>query len=424
MSSLPLLLTPIPGPRSREWVDRLARRECPAITARRDRRAVAIGASDTDPVVWLEAHGVNVWDVDGNRFVDLQAGFGVCSAGHRHPAIVAAGQAQLARLPHAMGDAFPDVQRVLLMEKLCALSGLDRVIFGSSGSDAVEAAIKTALIATGRSRVLSFSGGYHGLASAPLAAIGYKREDFYSPFAGMLGVHTVVAPYGGAWPDLGEFAAVLVEPIQGRGGMREPPAGWLGALRRAARAAGALVIHDEVYSGFGRSGRVFAGEWSRESAEDGPDLLCVGKAMAGGFPISACIGSAAAMDAWGASRGEAIHTQTFLGNPTGCAMALAAIGVMEAEGLAERAEADGAWLKGELSKLPGVRGVSGRGLMLGVEVRGALGLSRRLLEAGWIVFPAGEGAEALGISPPLNIGREVLGAFVGVLGGMIGGADG
>lgn len=415
---LPSVHTDVPGPLSRAWVDRLAARECPGITARRARRAVAIGAADTDPIVWEKAQGENVWDVDGNRFVDLCAGFGVASVGHRHPRVVAAGQAQLATLPHAMGDAFPDPRRIELMERLCALTGQDRVIFGSSGSDAVEAAFKTAILATGRSRILTFDGGYHGLAAAPLAAIGYHVEAFQHPFAALLGTFADRAPYGGSLPDLTPYAAVLVEPLQGRGGMRAPPVGWLQALHDAARRAGTLVIHDEIYSGFGRTGTLFASQDPADPCER-PDLLCIGKALAGGFPISACLGSAVVMDAWGASTGEAIHTQTFLGNPVGCAMALAALDVVEREDLPGRAARVGAALSARLRTVPGVRDVTGRGLMLGIQVANALGLTRALLERGWIILPCGERADALGFTPPLTIAEETVDAFVETLRGLL-----
>jgi 4-aminobutyrate aminotransferase-like enzyme len=408
-NDLPLLRTELPGPQSRAWVDRLAARECPGVTARRARRAAALGASDTDPVVWSEALGSNVLDVDGNVLVDLCAGFGVAALGHRHPAIVAAGQAQLARLPHAMGDAFPDVRRIELMERLCALTGMDRVLFGSSGSDAVEAAIKTARLATGRSRILSFEGGYHGLASAPLAVIGYHVEAFQGPFQPLLGTHGDLAPWGGGFPDLRVYAAVLVEPLQGRGGMRAPPAGWLAALHAAASAAGTLVIHDEIYCGFGR-----AGDWLAGSPLQ-PDLLCVGKSLAGGYPISACLGTAAAMDAWGASKGEAIHTQTFLGNPVGCAMALASLEEMERIDLPARVRETGAWLTEHLLAVPGVHGVTGRGLMLGVRVDHALALMRAMQARGYLVLPAGEHGEVLGFTPPLTTSREVLAGAVEAL---------
>ena len=411
---LPELKTAVPGPQSRAWVDRLAARECPGITARRARRAASIGAADTDPIVWDRAQGENVWDVDGNCFVDLCAGFGVAAVGHAHPAVVAAGQAQLARLPHAMGDAFPDPRRIELMERLCALTGQDRVIFGSSGSDAVEAALKTALLATGRSRVLAFEGGYHGLAATPLSAIGYHIEAFQGPFRPLLGAFTDIVPYGGdpaGWPDLEGYAAILVEPLQGRGGMRAPSPGWLAALHAAAHRTGTLVIHDEIYSGCGRTGTFLASHGSPP-----PDLLCLGKALAGGFPLSACLGTAAVMDAWGASKGEAIHTQTFLGNPTGCAMALAALDVIDREGLTTRAAITGGALVEALGTIPGVTGVTGRGLMLGVHLPDSLTVTRRLLERGYIVLPCGERAEALGLTPPLGLSEQAMWGFVGALG--------
>ncbi len=411
---LPSVQTEVPGPVSRAWVDRLAARECPGITARRARRAAAIGAADTDPIVWAESEGENVWDVDGNRFVDLCAGFGVASIGHRHPRVVAAGQAQLAHLPHAMGDAFPDPRRIELMERLCALTGQDRVIFGSSGSDAVEAAFKTAVLATGRARILTFDGGYHGLAAAPLAAIGYHVQAFQHPFKALLGTFADRAPYGGALPDLTPYAAVLVEPLQGRGGMRAPPVGWLQGLSDAARRAGCVVIHDEIYSGFGRTGTMFASQNPADPC-DPPDLVCVGKALAGGFPISACLGSAAVMDAWGASTGEAIHTQTFLGNPVGCAMALAALTVVDDERLPSRAARVGADLTARLLALPGVQGVTGRGLMLGIRMDNPLAATRALLQRGWIILPCGERADALGFTPPLPIADETVDGFVQIV---------
>lgn len=405
-ADLPDLRTPVPGPASRAQVDHLARTECPAITARRARRAAALGVADTDPVVWDEALGANVLDVDGNRFVDLTAGFGVAAVGHRHPAVVAAGQAQLARLPHAMGDAYPDRSRVALLDALTARAGLPRAILGLSGSDAVDAALKTARLATGRDHVVAFSGGYHGLASGPLAALGYHVRAFREPFAPFLGTHVRLAPYGGALPDLSDVAAVVVEPLQGRGGMRAPPDGWLAELHHRARAQGALVVHDEIFSGLGRTGAWLATELR-------PDLLCLGKALGGGTPLSACLGTAEVMDAWGASTGEAIHTQTFLGHPVGCAMALAVLAVVDAERLPERARVEGSRWAEALARFGPV---SGRGLMLGLHLPDPLRTSRRLLERGWIALPAGERGECLGLTPPLTIDRSLLDAFVATLG--------
>jgi len=407
-ADLPLLVTPIPGPASRSWIDRLAARECPAITARRARRADALGVADTDPIVWAAALGSNVEDVDGNRFVDLTAGFGVAGVGHRNASVVEAGKAQMERLLHAMGDAFPDTGRVLLLEKLAALTGMSHGILGSSGSDAVEAALKTARIASGRDGVLSFEGGYHGLTYGALAAIGYRAEAFRAPFAGQLGDHVRWAPFGELPEDLSDVGAVLVEPIQGRGGIRVPPADWLAALRERCDRDGALLIVDECYTGFGRTGAWFAYQ------EEGviPDLLCVGKALGGGFPISACLGTAEVMAAWGASAGEALHTQTFLGNPLGCAMALASLEYMERRALPARASQVGSWLAGELARFGEVRG---RGLMLGVELPDALGVSRALMERGYIILPAGPAAEVLAVIPPLTISQHQLVGFLDAL---------
>ena len=405
-ADLPRLLTHGPGLQSRAWVDRLARRECPAITARRSRRAAEIGSADADPIVWAEAVGANVRDVDGNVYVDLTAGFGVAAVGHRHPGVVAAVRGQLDTLIHAMGDAFPDPRRIELMEDLVARTGMDRVILGTSGSDAVDAAVKTAAIDTGRHQIVAFRGGYHGLALGPLAALGYNQQAMRQPFEGLLSRHVNWADYGGALPDLSEVAAVLVEPIQGRGGMREPPAGWLAALHDAARKAGALIIHDEIYSGCGRTGTFLATPLR-------PDILCLGKALGGGFPLSACLGTAAAMDAWGASTGAAIHTQTFLGHPVGCAAGLAALAAIDSQ-LPEVQQA-GAWLQNALVQVPGVKAVTGRGLMLGVHVADSLRVTRDLLQRGYLVLPCGERAEALGLTPPYVLTGAQAEGFVAAL---------
>lgn len=406
-TDLPLIQTAMPGPQSRAWIDRLAARECPAITARRARRASEIGAVDTDPIVWESAIGSNVFDVDSNRLVDLTAGFGVMAVGHQNPAVVVAVQAQAARLMHAMGDAFPDPQRIALMEALCERTGMDRVILGTSGSDAVEGAIKTCIVATGRRTIVSFTGGYHGLASGSLAVLGYQPGAMRDPFASILGQHHQLATWGGELPDLSRVAGVIVEPIQGRGGMREPPAGWMERLHQKARLQGCLIVHDEVFSGGGRTGAFLATPLK-------PDLLCLGKAIGGGLPVSACLGTAKVMDSWRLSAGAAVHTQTFLGHPLGCAAALAAL--PELDRLAEGVPAKEERLRRGLSALSGVRAISGRGLMLAIHVDESLRTMRELLGRGYLTLPCGERAEALGITPPLCITDEQLDGFVLALG--------
>ena len=406
-TNLPHLRSVIPGPQSQQWIDRLARHECPAVTARRARRASSLGVAQDDPIVWKSAIGSNVVDVDGNCFVDLTAGFGVAGAGHRNEKVVQALQHQSTQLLHAMGDAFPDPQRIKLMEQLAELTELDQCLLGCSGSDSIEAAIKTARLATGRHEVLAFHNGYHGLAFGSLAATDYKADSFRAPFVNQLGAHVQHAEYGGNIPDLSTIGAVIVEPVQGRGGIVEPPSGWLATLIDKAHAAGALVIFDEIYTGFGRTGDRFA-TFHESLNGRRPDLICIGKAMAGGFPISACVGSAEVMAAWGASKGEALHTQTFLGNPLGSAMALAAIA--ELEDLRPAVGEKSHFLRQQLEN--NSLHVRGRGLMLGIELDDALSASRKLLKKGYIVLPAGPNCEVLAVTPPLCITEKQLKDFV------------
>ena len=180
---LPRVQTPIPGAKGRDWVERLAASECPALTTRRKRRAEQTGASH-DPIVWVEASGSNVIDADGNRYVDLTSGFGVAFVGHRHPEVVEAVERQSSRLIHALGDLYPSDVKIELLERLCALSpwAESRAMLSLSGADAVTAALKTAVLATGRTRVVAFEGGYHGLSYGPLAVSGYA-ERFRKPLA-------------------------------------------------------------------------------------------------------------------------------------------------------------------------------------------------------------------------------------------------
>lgn len=409
-TELPLLKTEVPGPSSQSWIDRLALHECPAITARRARRAASLNQNNDDPIVWSQAVGAVVVDTDGNRFLDLTAGFGVAAVGHRNPNVVSAGQQQLGTLIHAMGDAFPDTTRIRLLESLAHRTGLSRSILGCSGSDSIDAAIKTACIATKRHRVLAFSNSYHGLAFGSLPTTDYKSKAFRSPFTNQLGSHVDHAPFGGTLPNLKEYGAIIVEPIQGRGGIQEPPEGWLCQLIDKAHEAGALVIFDEIYTGFGRTGIPFA--FMHDSLKGRkPDLLCLGKALGGGFPISVCIGKAEVMDSWGASKGESIHTQTFLGNPLGCAMALAAL--EELDRLLPGVQPKSDWFRKELHK----RGFTtrGRGLMVGIEHHNTLELSRNLMKRGIIVLPAGPNAEVLALTPPLMITEEQLLFFLSQL---------
>jgi 4-aminobutyrate aminotransferase-like enzyme len=294
--------------------------------------------------------------------------------------------------------------------------GPARAQLASSGSDAVEIALETALLATGRPGCVAFEGGYHGLSLGALDAT--SRAFFRDPFRARLPGATAFA----RWPDAADAAraargcrepvgAVLVEPIQGRGGERVPPAGFLAGLRALCDREGWLLIVDEVYTGFGRTGRWFACE--HEGVV--PDLLCVGKGLSSGMPLSACIGRAEVMDAWPPARGEALHTQTFLGHPPSCAAALASLAVLEEEKLVERAAELGALalrrLEGRLAGRPGVLDVRGLGLLLGVECdtpERASAACARALSRGVLLITSGDDGRVLSITPPLAIERELL----------------
>ena len=440
----PHVTVPPPGPGSRRLAAELARVESPNVTY----------LADDFPVFWDEAKGANVRDVDGNVYVDLTAAFAVAGPGHAHPRIVAAVQAQAARLMHGMGDVHPPAVKVDVLRALAAVApgGLRRAVLASSGAEAVEAALKTAAIATGKPRVLAFHGGYHGLTYGALAASG--RDDFKAPFAAQLGRIAAFAPYPyvyrstfGRDPDevcaatlrqveelldaSADVGAILVEPVQGRGGDVVPPDGFLPGLRRICDERGLLLVLDEIYTGFGRTGRWFACEhWGVA-----PDLLCVGKGMTGGMPFAACIGTDAAMEAWPRSTGEAIHTSTFLGHPLGCAAALASIAVLRDERLVERSAELGARLLARLREMtadhPRVGEVRGLGMMIGIElVRGhesrepAPELAGRVvvetLRRGVLTLGGGIHGNVLSLSPPFVLTDDQADAALSILGEVLG----
>lgn len=436
---LPRVATAPPGPESRRLAAELARVESPNVTY----------LADDFPVFWAEARGANVRDVDGNVYVDLTAAFAVAGPGHAHPRIVAAVQCQAETLLHGMGDVHPPAVKVDVLRALAEVApgGLHRAVLANSGAEAVEAALKTVAVATGKPRVLAFRGGYHGLTYGALAAAG--REDFKAPFTAQLGRIAAFAPYPYAYrsqfgddPDAvcdavlreverlldanGDIGAILVEPVQGRGGDVVPPDGFLPGLRRICDARGLLLVLDEIYTGFGRTGRWFACEhWSVV-----PDLLVVGKGMTGGMPFAACIGTDAVMEAWPRSTGEAIHTSTFLGHPLGCAAALASMAVLREERLVERSAELGARLLARLRAMtadhPHVGEVRGLGMMIGMEMvrdrasrEPAPELAGRIvietLRRGVLTLGGGIHGNVISLSPPFVITDEQADTALGVL---------
>jgi len=385
------------------------------------------------PIVWERAKGANVWDAEGRKYLDLTSAFGVAAAGHANPRVIAAGQKQMAKLTHAMGDVHPHAGKAELARELSRITferwpgeQTGKSIFCSSGFEAVEAALKTAYLATKKRGVIAFTGGYHGLGYGALNTT--HREHFRRPFQAQLGGfgHFVTFPSApaqlrGLEREIRRLlrtervGAILAEPIQARGGIQIPPDGFLRLLRKVCDDSRILLILDEIYTGFGRTGRWFACE--HESVA--PDLICLGKALAGGFPLSACVGRSDIIDrAWPPSTGEAIHTSTFLGHPVGCAMALAQIREVRRQRLPERSAAEGKWLKEELRlefRWPGgTAELRGRGLMVGVELRdkagkpdtaGCLKIIKEMLRRGFILLPEGEAANVISMTPPLTIRR-------------------
>ncbi|MBN1653654.1 MAG: aminotransferase class III-fold pyridoxal phosphate-dependent enzyme [Deltaproteobacteria bacterium] len=435
---LPDITVSPPGAVCERYIEILASTECLTLTARRARRREPSGLSH-DPIVWSAARGANVIDADGNRYVDLTSGFGAAAVGHGHPKVVEAIKLQAGKLLHALGDVHPSETKVQLLERMAQLAPFEhaRVILGLNGSDAIEAALKTAALATRRPGVLAFDGGYHGLSYGALATCGYK-ESFRSCFAQQLGRHVVLAPYPhrttsdrnsctnraiqaveSCWDRARlPIGAVLVEPIQGRGGVVQPPEGFLAELDRLCKEREALFVVDEIYTGLGRCGSW----WRCEDEGVEPDLICAGKALGGGLPISACIGKAEVMAAWGGPGQEALHTATFFGHPVCCAAALATLDVIDKEKLCQRAEKLGdkllSLLRESCGSSPSVVEVRGAGMLIGIELKNqahAVAIVRRLLEKGYLTLPAGVNNDVISITPPLTIAPELIEGFVEAL---------
>jgi 4-aminobutyrate aminotransferase/(S)-3-amino-2-methylpropionate transaminase len=373
-----------------------------------------------------------VLDADGNRYVDLAAGFGAMLLGHSHPDIVETVRKQSGQLLMALGDLYPSTLRLEFEQRLLQAMGLDgwKVMLGQSGSDAITCALKTAMLATGRPGVIAFSGAYHGLGHAPLALCGL-REGYRLPFAPQLNswVEFLSYPNDEARADetlhalarllsQGTIGAVVIEPILGRGGCVVPPSGFLAELASRTKAAGALLVADEIWTGLGRAGSMSY----CQALGVLPDLICLGKGLGGGLPISACIGSDAVMRAWRRDP-DVVHTATFSGAALASATALTTLDVLEAERLPARALAVGEDWMGSLREaclgLSVVADVRGRGLMLGVDFRGRAGLAStvmfRLLERGYIVSTGGGVRDVLVLTPPLTIDDVHRAPFISAL---------
>lgn len=423
---------PLPGPELPRLVTRPPGEHSRTFLVRHRHAAAPMGpAKATGGIVYATATGANVTDVDGNRYVDLAAGFGAELVGHGHPAVKRALALQSERLLHALGDVHPSDAKIALCERLAALHPEPdaQVLVGQSGSDAVSAALKTAVLSTNKTGVIACAGAYHGLGYGPLAACGL-RPSYREPFAAQLNPRVTFVGYpdtaerGAATLDDvastlagGDIGAILIEPVLGRGGVVVPPAGFLAELGRLAREHGALFIADEIWTGLGRSGA-----WLRSVADGArPDLICLGKGLGGGLPLSAVVGRRSLMAAWQRVE-EVVETSTFAGAPLACATALATLDALGREKLVERsARLGAAWLAELAGALRGVGHVEvrGAGLMLGVDLsahRGAaVAAVRSLLERGYLATTGGGGREVVVLTPPLTIAERQLEAATGAL---------
>ncbi len=422
----PMIITPLPGPRAREVL-------------KKDHRYVSPSYTRGYPAVIERGQGVWVTDVDGNVFLDFSAGIGVVSTGHCHPEVVKAIQAQSARLLHMSGTDFYYPNQANLAEKLAEIvpgAKNKKVFFCNSGAEAVECSMKLARYHKRRARYIAFTGAFHGRTFGALSLTASKvtQRRYFAPLlSGVTHVpyaYCYRCSYNLQYPacDLAcvryiddvllkkvvpaeEVAAVFVEPIQGEGGYVVPPPGFLPALRALCDKYGILLVNDEVQSGMGRTGRMFAIEHFNTKA----DIYTVAKGVASGLPLGACIANAGIMD-WEPGS----HASTFAGNPVSCAAALKTIELLE-NGLIENAARLGEIALARLADLKEhydfIGDVRGKGLMIGVELVGDAITKEPVrdlrhavvLEAfknGMLLLGAGE--SSVRFIPPLVINEEEL----------------
>jgi len=431
-TAAPRIVTPYPGPRAQAVIDRMR-----AVEGSGPRT----GGPDA-PLVVAEAHGSVIVDPDGNRFVDLGASFAATTIGHSHPAVVAAIRDQAGRAAHVSSAAVSEA-RVAFQEALIdiAPAGLDRVLLGLTGSDANDTALKLARTATGRQEVIAFSGGYFGRGSGVIGLAG--KASVRAAVGRDVDAHFLPYPYPYRWPlgpgaaagdgalalvrhaledpasGFGPIAAIVVEPVQGSGGVVIPPDGFLAGLRELCDRHGVVLVFDEIQSGFGRTGRT----WAAEHWNVVPDLMTVGKGIGGGQAVSAVLGRTAFTSHWS----PGAHTTTFMGNAVNLAAGLAAIGVMRDEGLEARSASLGAQVLERLSAVSARDGhvgeVRGLGLFVGIEIvadratrtpdaKRAAEIRRWAFERGVLLGGGGHLENVVKICPPLTIDADLLDAAI------------
>ena len=400
---------------------------------KKDQHFVSPSYSRPYPLVAAEAQGMVVYDVDGNAFLDFSAGIATCATGHCHPRIVKAIREQAGKLIHMSGTDFYYPQMADLAESLARITpgGADKkVYFGNSGTEAVEAAMKLARYATGRKHFIAFYNAFHGrtLGALSLTASKPVQRRGFGPL--LSGVHHVPYPYCYRCPHQhgnrccnvhhieeilfktllspSDVAAIVFEPVQGEGGYIVPPREFFDELQRLSREYGILLIADEVQSGMGRTGRMFA----VEHFDCVPDIVAIAKGIASGMPLGATVASSKLMS-WEAGS----HASTFGGNPISCAAALETIGMLE-EGLVQNAAQIGTYLQDRLREMAKrhalIGDVRGLGLMIGIElVKDRLSKEKAIAEKSLVVQKCFEkgllllgcGENTLRLMPPLIVNQ-------------------
>ena len=384
---------------------------------------------EPEPLVWARTEGSHVWDAEGRSYLDLYAGFAVANVGYCHPRVTEAIQRQAEVMTHCPSAA-PSEVRAELYERIAAIAppSLDRVLLAVTGAMANETAVQLARAVTGRRNVITFAGTYPG---RTVGAVRYAGKHAYREQFGIAAdAHFVPFPdpFRTPWDDPGGTvlslleqaltdpasgveppACVLIEPIQGNGGVVIPPEGFLPGLRELCDRTGTVLMFDEIQCGFGRSGRM----WASDHNDVAPDLMTVGKGIGGGLALAAVLGRSELMTTW---EPDAV-TSTFLANALNAAAGCAAIDVLRDEGLVDRSAQLGARalerLRGELGGSPAVDDVRGRGLFLGIELADAElagQVQRAVRERGVLVGRGGRYGNVLILAPPLVIEEKSLDA--------------
>ncbi len=404
---------------------------------RRDEENISPSYTRSYPFVMARGRGSEVWDVEDRRFIDFTTGIAVTSTGHSHPAVVEAIKTQAEQFLHMSGTDFyypPQIELAERLNRLAPISEPTKVFFGNSGAEAVEAAMKLARWYTGRPRFLAFYKSFHGRTFGALSLTASKaiQRQGFAPLLPQVSHAIYPNPYRNPWPGQDparaaldyiehhlfkttvppqEVAAIIVEPIQGEGGYIVPPDGFLAGLRELCDRHGILLVFDEVQTGMGRTGKMFACEhWGVE-----PDIMCLAKGIASGMPLGAIIARSEIM-----SWPPGAHASTFGGNPVSCAAALATLDLLESE-LVEMSARSGAYMMQRLQEMathyPQMGDVRGKGLMVGVEMvkdrdsrEPDVALRNAVVDQAFAhgLLLLGCGANSLRLIPALNIERPLL----------------